>query len=152
MTDNIQPLPLHLSEAEISAAWAEAPDPILSNIAEADALRYGLTIMSHGFTYSGTLINHQTFREDAASDLKQAHADSGDTGLDSDIFGKLIDFHFFLPDEEGEFDGENAMPRKFVHLENVTILGGGLPPKGINLPQVRIRISEVSAWTPGAIS
>lgn len=128
----------------------EAADPKLESILEIwDRLRedppgqtntLGITVLVGGVTYSGLLIPARVWARSMTHLLRNAEGGHQVEAL-ADLFTGFVE-----SSEEGE---DRAEVTSYVHLANVAI---GLPEDGKRTSLLmRIRASDITAWTVGTI-
>ena len=100
----------------------------------------GVTVLVGGVTYSGLLVPGRVWARSMADLLRSAQG-----GHQVEALGGL--FETFAEQYEGQRDSTEVV--SYVHLANVAI---GLPTDGKRTSLLmRIRVSDISAWTVGTI-
>lgn len=137
-------------EIDLGAAWAESPDPILSSLsAAADAVGISITTLVGGAIVEGELVAATRYFEQEREALR--NASFGDlAGEDKESVFKLFETILTVPDLDDLPDAAQDLPRRFLHLTNVSITGAGSSP-GVPAKRDRLRvpIEKVAAWTLG---
>lgn len=134
-----------------AAEWASAPDPILSSLSgAADAVGVSLTVLVSGATVEGELINAKKFfeleREALAANARFKNVSEDSQPLVMELFDTVLS----VPDQNELPEAVQDLPRRFIHLSNVSITGAGFTA-GIpgTKNRLRIPIEKVSGWALG---
>ena len=156
MTTQPDHQPMKISDDELRAEYNQHADIILETLSRwSRFIGLPVTVTIPGATITGVAIPYETYRDrenkETASLL--THYSIPADAQNPETIQEAIDSTpdcVFPPTPEEFAELEEKLPRRFLHLDQVRMIGNGYTPIApLDLDRLRIPIAQITSWCIG---